>query len=113
MKMQMTQVDLHASVGKTIAGVAGNFDRRMIVFTDKTFVHLGVDRGYDGDASVEDEKYDWADSDVPHEELIALGVFTKEELDLERTSRHMQWMKKSEEDDRALYERLKSKFENK
>lgn len=105
-----TQVELDACAGKTIQGVAGLFQYRIITFIDGTFTHFCAS-SYDSDVSIEDEQYTIGNSDVSHEDCIRVGLYTADELGTMLSVREANWKHRREQQERQQYEQLKAKFE--
>lgn len=109
--MKRQRIPLADAAGKIVAGIAGVCDDRLILFTDGTYVYLGVDHGHEGDASVEDMEYVYGDSDVSIDQLIKIGFFTQEEVDQLGRERSAESRARFDQQERNEYLRLKTKFE--
>lgn len=105
----LRQVGSARIAGKTVVGVAGTFENMLITFTDGTFIHLEA-RETEAGAEIEDVEYEVGRSDVSHEDAIAAGLFTREELQKLLAEANKNFLKQREATERQEYARLCKKF---
>jgi hypothetical protein len=110
--LKRTQIGLDDAAGKTIAGVAGLFQGRVILYTDGTFSHFEAHEEYGSERILEPRYYD-ANSDVSYEELIKIGFWTQAETEQFSAEKHAKWQANQDRVDRHNFERLKAKYESK
>jgi hypothetical protein len=103
------QIGLDEAAGKTIEGVAGLFQGRIILYTDGTFSHFEAADEYGSKRILERRYYD-TNSDVSVDELIKIGFWTQEECDQLYAEKQAKWQEDRERADRYNYEKLKAKF---
>lgn len=103
------QIELDDAAGKTIVGVAGLFQGRIILYTDGTFSFFGAEDEY-GSERIRERRYYEANSDVAVDRLIEIGFWTQEEYDQFSAEEQAKWQAERERADRYNYEQLKAKF---
>jgi hypothetical protein len=102
---------LNQASGLTVEDVAEGGTDVLVTFTNGTYILLRAENGYDGcDADIEIKEYSFGESEIPHADVVRVGLMSEQELQAVGEERDRQWKLRQDASDRANFERLKRKF---
>lgn len=98
--------DKEGCIGKTIAAISGYGDEYLIAFSDKSFITIGIERGYEDSVDIT-----FVEPGFNRYNLVETGLLTVEEYEAEIAAEQEEWRGKNIEGDRRVYKILKARFE--